>query len=153
MALEARRFLGRGFRFPFQFSPRTGGVFRGLAVAQTNDERHIEESIMQILGTMIGSRFMRRNFGSDMRGIVFGPNDPRLDAFLDWTIRNAIETWEPRVIVGQILIDRTEKGLGRLEVGVTFTIIKTNVVRNLVFPFYLSVDERLTFVTTSASSV
>lgn len=140
-------FLGKGMRFPFQFTRRTGGVFKGTSVSETEAERHIEESIIQILGTKIGSRVIRRDFGSMLRGIVFDPNDPQLDVQIDYIIRSAIEKWEPRVIVGPITIDRSEWKDGRIEIDITFTIIKTNVTRNMVFPFFLSEEQRKTFVT------
>lgn len=140
--MSPRKFLGRGFRYPFGFSGRTGGVYQGNVVSQSEAEQHIAEAILQILGTRIGSRVMRRDWGSQIRSIVFDPNDPSFDPEIDFIIRNAIETWEPRVIVGPIRIDRTYWKDGYLQVKVTFTIIKTNVTGNLVFPYYLSPEER-----------
>ena len=145
MPEDPRAFLGRGWSFPFRFTFRSGGVSRGTEVAQDVAERHIEDSILQILGTSIGTRVIRRDFGSDLRGIVFEPNDPTLDSEIDFIVRNAIERWEPRVIVGPISTDRTDFALGRLDISVQFTIIKTNVTRNLVFPYFLTPDQQRTF--------
>lgn len=145
MPVERRDFLGIGFKFPFQFTSRTGGVFQGNVVAYTDDVVHIEESLQQILGTVVGQRVIRRDFGSRMRSIVFDPNDPTLDVQLDYIIRTAIETWEPRVVVGPILVDHSFWQDGRLEIDVEFRIIKTNVVGNLVFPYFLSEADRKTY--------
>ena len=144
---DRKDFLGVGWRYPFHFTRRTGGVFRGNNVDFGGSIPHIEQSLRQILGTTIGSRVIRRDFGSEIRGIVFEPNDPLLDTEFDFMIRKAIETWEPRVIVGPISIDRTDWQRGRLEIEVTFRIIKTNREHNLVFPFFLSEGQRKTFVT------
>lgn len=150
MALERKSFLGVGWYYPFQFTRRTGGVFKGTTVAKSGDVVHIEQSIIQILHTAITSRVIRRDFGSGLRGIVFDPNDPSIDPQVDYMIRTAIETWEPRVIVGPVTLDRTEWQDGRLEISVTFRIIKTNVERNLVFDFFLTEEERKTWTSYQA---
>jgi phage baseplate assembly protein W len=142
-----KSFLGKGLKYPFQFTMRTGGVYKGTSVSNSDQERHIEESLMQIWNTMVGSRVIRRDFGSLLKSIVFDPNDVTLDVQFDYMIRRAIETWEPRVIIGPITIDRTFWKEGQVEIGVSFRIIRTNSVRNLVFPYFLSEDERKTWVT------
>lgn len=147
---KKRNFLGKGVRFPFQFTQRTGGVFKGTSVSASEEVQHITESILQILGTAIQSRVIRRDFGSELRGIVFEPNDPALDTLLDYMIRTAIEKWEPRVIIGPILIDQAEWKIGRLEINVNFHIIKTNTDANLVFPYFLSEEQRATWTTPGA---
>ena len=143
-------FLGRGISFPFRFTQRTGGVYRGSSVTPSEQVRHVTESVIQILQTKITSRVIRRDFGSRLRGIVFDPNDPTLDTHLDYIIRTALETWEPRVIVGPIFVDRTEWKAGRIEITITVRIIKTNVEANIVFPYFLSEEQRKTFVTPGA---
>lgn len=149
---DPKSFLGRGMAYPFQFTTRTGGVFSGGVVNQSENEQHINESILQILGVRIGTRAMRRSFGSYLREIVFRPNDPSLDPKIEYTVKGAIERWEPRVIVDNIIIDRTSRWEGRLDVSVTYTIIKTNVKRNLVFPFFLDPDDQKSWVTDSRST-
>lgn len=140
-------FLGKGVSFPFRFTPRTGGVFQGSSVSPSEQVQHVTESILQILGTMVTSRVIRRDFGSRMKGIVFDPNDPTLDAHIDYIVRTALETWEPRVIVGPITTDRTEWKSGRIEININVRIIKTNVEANIVFPYFLDEEQRKTFVT------
>ena len=144
-------FLGKGVAFPFRFTQRTGGVYQGSSVTPSEQIQHVTESIIQILNTQITSRVIRRDFGSRMRGIVFDPNDPTLDTHLDYIIRTALETWEPRVIVGPIYVDRTEWQEGRVEITIRVRIIKTNVETNIVFPYFLTEAQRKTFVPTSAS--
>jgi uncharacterized protein len=147
IANKNKNFLGQGISFPFRFTRRTGGIYKGTTTSKSEQERHIEESIFQILLTKIGSRVIRRDFGSLLRGIVFDPNDPTLDVQYDYMIRRAIETWEPRVIIGPISMDRTFWKEGKLEVDIRFRIIQTNVERNIVFPWFLTEEERNTWVT------
>ena len=148
--VERRDLLGTGFKFPFNFTPRTGGISNNQGVAFSDQERHIEESIYQILYTVVGSRVIRRDFGSTLRGIVFEPNDVQTDVLLDYIIRTAIETWEPRVIVGPISVDRTEWKDGRIDITIQIRVIRTNSVRNMVFPYYLTEAQRKTYVTPGA---
>lgn len=149
---DPRSFLGRGIAYPFRFTSSTGGVSSNGVVSQSQDEQHITESILQILGIRVGTRVMRRSFGSYLRDIIFRPNDPALDPKIEYTVKGAIERWEPRVIVEYLTIDRTNRQQGRLDVSVTYTIIKTNVKRNLVFPFFLNPDEQKEWITDAQST-
>ena len=149
---DPRGFLGRGMAFPFRFTRKSGGVSAFGAVTQSESDQHIIESILQILGIRVGSRVMRRSFGSYLREIVFRPNDPALDAKVEYAVKGAIERWEPRVVVDTLVIDRTFRQEGRLDVSVTYTVIKTNVKRNLVFPYFLDPAEQEAWVTDAQST-
>ena len=139
-------FLGKGFKYPFMFTQRTGGVFKGTSVSASDEIRHIEESINQILHTPVTSRVIRRDFGSLLHSIVFDPNDVTLDVQFEYMVRKALETWEPRVIVGPVSVDRTFWQEGQVELTISIRVIRTNVVRNVVFPYFLSEDQRKTWV-------
>ena len=73
MALD---FLGRGLKFPFRFQRRSGGA--QVSSATSTEHEHIHESIIQILGSRPGERFMRPEFGSRLKDLVFEPNDEPL---------------------------------------------------------------------------
>ena len=49
-------FLGKGLRYPFRFQSVSGGT--QVSTATSREHEHIRESILQILGTRIGERFM-----------------------------------------------------------------------------------------------
>jgi phage baseplate assembly protein W len=108
---------------------------RGLS--ESEGIEHVKESIQQILGTPIGSRVMRRDFGSRLHQIVFAPNDSTIDTLVEHYVREAIERWEKRVVIGPVTVVHSERHVGRVEIGIQFRIIRTNVAGNLVFPFYL----------------
>jgi len=145
--VETRRFLGRGVSFPFRFGS-AGGLTEAGGVTDSEAVQHVKESIQQILGVILGSRVMRRDFGSGLMGALFEPNDPRLDAWLDLTCRQSIQKWEPRVTVGPLYVDRSEKASGRLLLHIEFRIIRTNVVGNLVWPYYLDPSQRQSIIET-----
>ena len=144
-------FLGKGVSFPFHFTRRTGGVYQGSSVTPSEQIQHVTESIIQILNTQLLSRVIRRDFGSRMRSIIFDPNDPFLDTQVEYIVRTAIETWEPRVIVGPVYVDHTEFKRGRVEITINIRIRRTNVSKNIVFPYFLTEEQRKTFVPATAS--
>src|SRR5438132_9440080 len=61
-------FLGVGFKFPFSVGP-SGGV--QLSKYETN----IEESVRIIIGTALGERQMRPEWGCRIHDFVFAPNN------------------------------------------------------------------------------
>ena len=138
MAAAPVDILGKGWRFPFAITRRKGGPGTSASLSQSEGIEHVAESIRQILGTEIGSRVMRRDFGSRLRQIVFQPNDATIDTLVEHYVREAIERWEKRVVVGAVTVVHDERELGKVEIGVEFRIIQTNVVGNLVFPYYLA---------------
>lgn len=148
MASEPRRFLGCGISFPFRFSG--GHLAQSGGVRDSDAIQHVKESLQQILGTAIGERVMRRAFGASLHGMVFQPNDPRLDTWLDFTIRQSIQRWEPRVEVGRIIVDRMDYKKGVLLLRIEFRIIRTNVIGNFVWPYYINPEDRQAILETDS---
>jgi hypothetical protein len=63
---------------------------------------HLEQSITDILLTPIGSRVMRRNYGSRLFTLLDLPLNPH--TVLQWTaaIADTLERWEPRFKLQQV---------------------------------------------------
>lgn len=129
--------IGRGVAYPFSFTERTGGLKPIQVVSEATGIDKIRMSIFQILGTDRGSRVMRRDFGSQIRKLVFLPMDLNLQAILEHYIRDAIEKYEKRVEVGEIKMNLDEKDKGRLNIEINFQVRRTQEPGNLVYPFYL----------------
>jgi uncharacterized protein len=132
-------FLGKGLKFPFQFTQGTGGTLDSVSTTISEGVEHISQAIVQIIKTRIGERVMRRSFGSNLGDLVFEPNDPAIIAEILDEIKTAIRLYEPRVIlpVNGLKIVGGSKETGRVEIQVKFTIIGSNVEGNFVYPFYL----------------
>lgn len=128
-------FLGKGLRFPFGFAKRSGGA--QVSTVTSMDHAHIHESILQILGTRPGERFMNPEFGSHARDLVFEPNDAVLRGLLRHYITDAIERWEKRVYVTDVSFDESPKAVDAytLSVRISYRVIDTQVEGNLVWPF------------------
>lgn len=71
---------------------------------------HLRQSVRDILTTPIGSRVMRRDYGSRLYRLVDAPmNDAtRLDMMA--ATYEAIETWEPRLLLDSIAVEMPVPG-------------------------------------------
>jgi len=129
-------FLGTGLKHPFRFERRTGAP--GISTATSSDHAHIHESVLQILNTSIGERFMRPDFGSRLSDLVFETNGPVLRGLLRHHIADAIRKWEKRIAVTDIgfLESDEDIDLNRIRVRIAYRVIQTQVEGNLVYPFY-----------------
>jgi hypothetical protein len=129
-------FLGKGLKFPFRFQERSGGA--QISATTSAEHAHIHESILQILGTRPGERFMRPNFGSRIKDLVFEPNDEVLKGLLRHWIVDAIRRWEKRVVVTDVSFDDsdTNKDQHVLFARIAYRVIQSQVEGNLVYPFY-----------------
>ena len=122
-------FLGKGLRFPFAFDRRTGGTRTSAA------HDHIGESIRQILGTRVGERFMRPDFGSRLHELVFEPNDAILKSLVKHYAIEAIQRWEKRITLTAVTFDEGSEG-NTLMVRIAYRVIQSHTEGNLVYPFY-----------------
>lgn len=78
---------------------------------------HVRQSIEVILTTPIGSRVMRRDFGSELMGLIDRPMNDRVILAIYSACAMAIAKWEPRFAVTGISInDATAQGVFGLEI-------------------------------------
>lgn len=66
---------------------------------------HVEQSIAVILTTPIGTRVMRREFGSEVMDIIDRPMTPRVILALYAAVAQALARWEPRFTLTGVRID------------------------------------------------
>lgn len=129
----SERFIGRGWAFPMRVGA-TGGI------AMVERDQEIQESIRLVLGTAPGERPMRPEFGCGIHDYVFAPADGATAGRIAHEVRTALDRWEPRIEVTDVVVafDTVEEGI--LYIDVRYTVRSTNDVRNLVFPFYTIPD-------------
>ena len=129
-----RAFLGQGLKFPFEFQRKSGAP--RLSTADSAAREHIRESVMQILGTDIGERFMNPDFGSGLRRCVFEPDDTALRGLVRHYVFEAVRRWEPRIRLLAVDFPGTDADRHFVPVRLTYRIIATQTEDNLVYPFY-----------------
>jgi uncharacterized protein len=122
--------IGSGLAFPL-------GVDRRGSVALAHGENDIEQAMGVILSTAPGERPMRPEFGCEVHDLIFDTIDAAMIGKMDTAIRNALDRWEPRIVVTGIDFDLADKNEGQLAVTIEYIVRATNHQRNLVYPFYV----------------
>ena len=128
--------LGSGVAFPLQVDRRGG-------IALARDEVDVEQAIELILATAPGERPMRPEFGCGVHDFVFGSIDAATVGQMELAIRDALDRWEPRVVVESVDFNLDEVAEGRLIIDIGYRVRVTNTLRNLVYPFYVIPAEEL----------
>jgi len=89
--------VGKFFGLPYPVMGDAGGLFhRQSGIDQ------IKSDLLLLLLTAPGERVMLPDFGTDLRRLVFEPNDTILEQQAVDIIAAAIRAWEPRVVIEQI---------------------------------------------------
>lgn len=129
-------FLGRGIAFPM-------GVDAYGALATSGHEDNISEAIQIILGTAIGERLMRPDFGCRIHDLVFHPVNPNTCALASISVREAITKWEPRVEDVQVYVYPDPTAENAILVNIEYRVRRTNNLHNMVYPFFLRREQDL----------
>ena len=127
-------FVGKGWAYPVG-TDESGGI------ALAAGDRELAESIRLILGTALGERPMRPEFGCAIHDMVFGAVDQYLAGQIGYAVRQSLLRWEPRIDVVGVDVTADAAEPSRLYIDVSFTRRGTNDPRNLVFPFYTIPDD------------
>ncbi|MFF2625358.1 GPW/gp25 family protein [Kitasatospora griseola] len=121
--------IGSGWAYPASIAP-TGQV------ALAGGHVDVEEAIRIILGTVQGERRMRPDFGCGVHELVFDPLDAGTATRAEMEVRQALERWEPRIEVTDIVFGLDREDAGVLYLDIRYRVRTTSESRNLVFPFY-----------------
>ena len=92
-----RKFLGA----PYPITNTPNGL-----LAQRSGIDQIKADLLQLLLTNPGERCMLPLYGTQLRKLFFEPNDPTIEIQAKQMIATAISTWEPRIIVNNIIVSR-----------------------------------------------
>ena len=77
---------------------------------------HLRQSIADILTTPIGSRVMRRDYGSLLPGLIDQPQNNATTLRLYSAITSALMRWEPRIRLSRVSIEHIAPGKSELTV-------------------------------------
>lgn len=122
-------FLGVGLGFPLRVEDGK--------IAWSEYEDSIRESIMLILGTSIGERIMRPDFGCGLNDLAFSTNDTSTASFAIFHVEEALKKWEPRIELMNVDANADEQEVNRLNISIEYRIMSSNTRSNLVYPFYI----------------
>lgn len=75
-----------------------------------SDSEHISQSMRDILQTPVGSRVMRREYGSLLSALIDMPQNPALRLQIMVACYSAIQKWEQRIRLTSISFERGDTG-------------------------------------------
>ena len=87
--------------------------YRGMNANGTGtltDEDHVWQSVGDILLTPVGSRVMRREYGSLLSALIDMPQTPALRLQIMVACYSAIQKWEPRIRLTSISFETGDAG-------------------------------------------
>lgn len=97
-------------------SRTTGKAVEGLA--------HLQQSVSDILTTPVGSRVMRRDYGSLLPLLIDQPYNPATRIRLYAAVAGALMRWEPRIRVDSVSFGQGASP-GQVEITITGTRLDT----------------------------
>lgn len=130
--------VGNGLKYPFQIYQ--GGVaYSGTPKDEDISDYYraavIRQAIWQILITDIGEWIDRRKFGSATNRLPFATL-PEAKGLVEQRVVDALMKFEKR-ITGVRTFTRMVPEEGKLEVDISYTIIRTGSSDTMTYPWYL----------------
>ncbi|AYA02337.1 baseplate assembly protein [Acinetobacter sp. WCHAc010034] len=93
---------------------------------------HIRQSLEDLISTPIGSRLMRREYGTQVANLLDQPTSEALYLKCYSTIYSAILRWEPRIQISQLYI--SEVNQGQTVLNLEGTIVQSGQSLNMNIP-------------------
>lgn len=91
------------------------------------DIDHLRQSITDILTTPVGSRVMRRDYGSELPRLIDGPLNGRLLLRVYAATAEALARWEKRLTLTRVINDIATTDQGALTLTIEGTVNGTPV--------------------------
>lgn len=123
--------IGNGIDFPLAFttSRKVGSIKESNAGKRINDSIHI------ILETRIGERVFNPEFGSRLPELVFEPNDPILHRLLHLYTVEALNRWEKRIEITQVVLLDNLEDRNQIGISISYRIRNSHIQGSYVYPF------------------
>lgn len=71
---------------------------------------HLKQSVHDILSTPVGTRVMRRSYGSRLMYLLDNPMNKMLIAEIQMSVVEALNNYEPRIKVNRVIVEGAEVG-------------------------------------------
>jgi phage baseplate assembly protein W len=113
------------------FSP-TGGI------EMVGERESVRQAVLLLLSTRTGERVMRPDYGCDLHKLVFSPNDDTTAGLAMHYVRQAIERWEPRIVIERLDTGRDEAYPERLNILLEYRMSSSNTKDSLMFSVNLT---------------
>ena len=120
--------VGRGWAFP----PRWGADHR---VVLNDGIEHVQDAMVILLRTALGSRVMRPGLGAGVDRYVFEARTSDVCHRLADDVRRALVLGEPRIIVDSVTAEPAGSAEDRIDVTIEYHIDRHRRPNSLVVPF------------------
>ncbi|MBT8420999.1 MAG: GPW/gp25 family protein [Gammaproteobacteria bacterium] len=91
------------------------GMDAATGKAITSEYEHVKKSIEDILTTPVGSRVMRRDYGSRLFYLLGQPMDEFLKARIQVAVSESLARYESRVRFSRIIVNDSEHEQGKID--------------------------------------
>jgi phage baseplate assembly protein W len=126
-------YFTRGWSFPPRFAAQ------GNTVQMVTDQEDIQQSLIILLSTVPGERFMHPTYGCDLRRFLFQDISQGFITRLKEALFDAITRYEPRIKIEDIVIALQDNQNGKLTIDLQYTILAT--VRSDSLRYTLALQE------------
>jgi phage baseplate assembly protein W len=131
--------VGNGWRFPPRWVSRDDGS-GAIELTMSSGSEHVQEALVIILRTLVGSRVMRPRFGAGVDRYVFEPRTAEVCYRLADDVRRALVVGEPRVIIDSVTAVPAGVADERIDVSIEYRIDRHRRPESLVVPFFMAGD-------------
>lgn len=104
----------RAFAFPF--GPGSGGSFHFV-----EEEQALKQQVSLLLRTAPGERLMRPGYGCRIHDFLFHPINSSNQGRMIHAVREAIESWEPRIGDLSVSVENSSDSQGRLKIELRYS--------------------------------
>ncbi len=122
-------FRGTGWAHPVR-------VDRDGRIVHADERDGIDQAIALILGSAMGERILRPDFGSDLHDFVFKPLSPVNLQRMATAVKSALLIWEPRIRVRNVEARQSSLDYTTVLISIDYEVRSSNTKRNFVYPFY-----------------
>lgn len=133
---RAWRFLHPDLDMPEDWAGLSLSPTGGIEMVEGRES--VRQAVLLLLSTRPGERVMRPDYGCELHKLVFSPNDDTTAGLAMHYVRQAIERWEPRVVIERLDAGRDEAYPERLNVVLEYRLTSSKTRDSLNFSVNLT---------------
>ncbi len=120
------QYLGTALKYPLQLD-------RGGNPLVIGGKEAVNQSIVDIIETQLGSKFFLAEYGGRLKALIFEQNDTVLFDLINLLVYEAMSTWETRVSFEKVICTRVD---AVVNCEIYYRVLASNEVDSFVYPFY-----------------
>jgi uncharacterized protein len=110
----------------------------GGSIEMISGNASIKQSLFMLLSTSPGERVMYPNYGCSLKKLAFAENDETTAGLAIHYIREAVQRWEPRVIITRLDARADEIRSELLNITIQYRLVSEKISDTLIYPFDLT---------------